>query len=71
MEISESKEQETVKIEEIYDEFQIGGSIMSITNLDLISKSRLCCDLCSNISTALGSLYDQYIAVCKYIFSIS
>ena len=71
MEISESKEQETVKIEEIYDEFQIGGSIISITNPDLISKSCLCCDLRSLTSIALGSLYDQYIAVCKYIFYIS
>ena len=45
MEISESKEQETVKIEEIYDEFQIGGSIMSVIQLDLIFKSFLCCNM--------------------------
>lgn len=28
MELSESKEQEIVKTEEIYDEFQIGGNLL-------------------------------------------
>ena len=58
MEISESKEQETVKIEETYDEFQIGGSIMSVIHLDLIFKSFPCCKMYKNTYTLYGSPYD-------------